>query len=509
MLRELHSYLTHLRQRRRAHAAPATPPLVPKPRPLPLAHPTESLPDWVQACPVARHYHALLAPLDWAHFPERPTDRPWPGPEPAPRAPFAAAYLIKLAEQQRYMTDLRRFLIQHPALVWLLGFPLVLDPTAPHGFDVAASVPKRRQFNRVLRTLPNDALQFLLSSSITCIKDRLSPEQQAQFAQTVAGDTKHILAWVKENNPKQYVDERYDPTRQPVGDPDCTLGVKKRRNAPTPGDTGLDATDVPTPTCDAQPASQAGRLAEYHWGYASGVIATILPDGLGEIVLAERTRPFHENDITYFFPLMEQTERVLGHRPRNGTFAAAFDAFYVYAYFHQAGGIAAVPLVERRMDVRRRFSPDGLPLCAAGLPMPRKFVYRDRTNTCYPHDRGKHVCPLHYPAQTAEQCPIGDRHGAKGGCATTIATSIGARMRIELDRESADYKAIYQQRTVVERINSQAVEWGIERPKLRNGRSITNQNPLIYVLMNLRVVQRMQRNASPQACQEVTPTVSS
>jgi hypothetical protein len=137
----------------------------------------------------------------------------------AQRAPFVAAYLIKIAEQQRYMTDLRRFLIQHPALIWLLGFPLVPDPDAPQGFDVAASVPKRRQFNRILQTLSNEALQFLLARSIASINDRLSPEQQAQFAQTVAGDTRHILAWVKENNPKQYVDERYDPTRQPAGDP--------------------------------------------------------------------------------------------------------------------------------------------------------------------------------------------------------------------------------------------------------------------------------------------------
>lgn len=35
-----------------------------------------------------------------------------------------------------------------------------------------------------------------------------------------------------------------------------------------------------------------------------------------------------------------------------------------------------------------------------------------------------------------------------------------------------------------ERINSQALDLGIERPKLRNQRSIANQNTLIYVLIN-------------------------
>jgi hypothetical protein len=37
-------------------------------------------------------------------------------------------------------------------------------------------------------------------------------------------------------------------------------------------------------------------------------------------------------------------------------------------------------------------------------------------------------------------CPIGDEHWEKGGCTTTIASSIGARIRYQLDRESAEYK---------------------------------------------------------------------
>ncbi len=78
-----------------------------------------------------------------------------------------------------------------------------------------------------------------------------------------------------------------------------------------------------------------------------------------------------------------------------------------------------------------------------------------------------------------------------------MPTSVGARLRYQLDRESERYKAVYRQRTATERINSQAVELGIERPKLRNRAAITNQNTLIYVLINLRALQRLrQRTAS-------------
>ena len=72
-------------------------------------------------------------------------------------------------------------------------------------------------------------------------------------------------------------------------------------------------------------------------------------------------------------------------------------------------------------------------------------------------------------------------------------------MRHELDRDSAEYKQLYKQRTAVERINAQALELGIERPKLRNQRSIANQNTLIYVLINLRGVQRVQERKAALA----------
>ena len=59
---------------------------------------------------------------------------------------------------------------------------------------------------------------------------RLELPADANFGDVVSLDTKHILAWVKENNPKAYVDERFDKTQQPRGDPDCKLGCKRRHN---------------------------------------------------------------------------------------------------------------------------------------------------------------------------------------------------------------------------------------------------------------------------------------
>lgn len=195
---------------------------------------------------------------------------------------------------------------------------------------------------------------------------------------------------------------------------------------------------------------------------------------------------------------MAQVERRLGRRPRFGALDAAFDAFYVYDYFAQAGGFAAVPFVHRGRHRPRQFSPNGAPLCEAGLPMPMRYRFQCKT-TLIPHERGRYVCPLLYPQPTGPACPIRHPKWDTGGCVATLATSPGARLRYQVDRESEVYHAVYKQRTAAERLNSQAVALGIERPKLRNGASIANHNTLTYVLINLHALQRLRQRKAERS----------
>jgi len=453
-----------------------------------LARPGAALPPFVAHWAVAGKYLDLLGPLDWANFPERDPHRVWPGPVPASRAPFVAAYLVKLHESKRYMSDLRDYLVEHPALVWILGFPLAASDQFAWGFDVEASLPTARHLGRVLRTLPNDALQFLLDSTVQLLRQELPPE--VNFGQAISLDVKHILAWVKENNPKAYLTEhqRLDKTRQPSGDRECKLGCKKKRNV-SAADSEVETTSAHPPTPPKKKTVTNFSPSDvYYWGYGTGVVATQVPDW-GEFVLAEYTQTFDQGDVTYFFPLMHQVERRLGFKPPFGAFDAAFDPFYVFAYFHQAGGFAAVPVAQRG-GFKFSFDEAGLPLCQAGLAMPLKATYICHTSEVE-HQKGRYACPLLYPTPTGQTCPVHHKNWAEGGCVTTMATSIGARLRYQLDRDSPDFKTLYQQRTATERINSQSTELGIERPKLRNRRAITNQNTLIYVLINLRGLQRV------------------
>jgi hypothetical protein len=428
---------------------------------LPLMRPANQLPKQVRKCATTMRYHKLLVSIAWHQFPERNLEMAF-NQMPISYVAFAAACLVKLDRGFTYMTDLHQYLSEHPHLTWLLGLPTPL-PTARH-------------FTRMLRQMPHDGFQFLLDDSVRLLQTEMSGEV-SDFGQAISLDTKHIIAWVKENNPKAYTTDRFDATQQPA-DPDCRVGCKRKHN-------------FQTPKTDAQPASSV-EVGEYYWGYASGVVATKIP-GWGEAVLAELTQPFDRPDVSYFHPLLEQTERRLGFQPRFGAFDAAFDAFYVYEHFHPKSdqwqdGFAAVPFSKRNAR-RKTFSPEGLPHCEADLPMIKHRTYMNHTSMIS-HERAVYTCPI---IGQRDACPIDHAKWPDGGCVHRMPTSVGARARHQIDRESDLYKQIYRQRTATERINSQAVALGIERPKVRNQQAITNQNTLIYVLINLRLLQRIRQ----------------
>lgn len=150
----------------------------------------------------------------------------------------------------------------------------------------------------------------------------------------------------------------------------------------------------------------------------------------GEFVLAELTRPFNCSDVSYFFllmplmplmPLMANVERRLGFRLRFGAFDAAFDAFYVYEHFRKGQtdpdfAFAAVPFSQRGGH-RLSFDPNGLPSCKAGLPIPLESTFWSK-RTLVPHECGRYVCPLRFPAPTGQPCSSDYEQWPKGGCIT-------------------------------------------------------------------------------------------
>ena len=160
-------------------------------------------------------------------------------------------------------------------------------------------------------------------------------------------------------------------------------------------------------------------------------------------------------------------------------------AGHVHEAAVRLGGIAAVPLNQHGHPVYQR-DADGTPHCPVGLRMQPTYQFD--------HTRGYRAqrfrCPLLVPEPTGESCQ--HKQFKKGrGCVKDVNWERGALARVTLDRDGPLYHAIYTQRTSAERINSQAKELGIERPKVRNARSVANLNTLTYLIINVHALKKV------------------
>jgi hypothetical protein len=407
--------------------------------------------------PLVQRYRTFFDQLDWSVVHEPVQDPSRPGQRPHPQSAYIKAFLIKVVEGLETCSRLRRFLVEHPLLVLEIGFRPRLAWGKPYGFDVERTVPSERWLREKQRTLDRRVLQDLLHATVSALQEEIPG-----LGETVAFDVKHIYAWVRENNLRESIKDRFCKDRQPKGDPDCRVGVKRSTN-------------------QEQEDGSKKVKKEYLWGYGSGVATSTIP-GYGEVVLAEYTQPFNEADVSYYLPLYIQTVATLGFFPTNITADAAFDAWYVYQTCAHHGGIAAIALNQHGHPKYTR-DPDGVPRCPAGLRMQPTKQF-NHTNG---YRAQRYQCPLLFPHKTGQSCDHEQFEKGKG-CVKDINIEKGGLMRVMIDRDHPIYKGIYCQRTSAERINSQAKGLDIERPKVRNGQSVRHLNTLTYIALNLKVL---------------------
>ena len=249
---------------------------------------------------VVQDYRDFFALLEWQLVEQWQQQRDIRGRPGHPMSAYLKAYLIRIREGFLYTTQLRRFLLKHPLLVIDLGFHLVLDPSHPYGFDVEQTVPCDYWLRHQLRSLDQGLLQALLQATVHALQQEIPG-----LGEVVAFDVKHIYAWVRENNPRESIRDRFCKERQPSGDPDCRVGVKRSTNQELPDGSKKE-------------------VKEYLWGYGSGVAAATDPV-YGDVVLAEDTLPFNEADVTHYRSLYQRTVVATNQLPTHVTADAAFD----------------------------------------------------------------------------------------------------------------------------------------------------------------------------------------
>lgn len=401
---------------------------------------------------VVERYRALFGSIDWSVLPERDPGRCWPGPKPNPPATFIKALLVKTIEDKPSIAALRRFLVEHPLLVLELGFRPAHALAHPLGFDVEQTVPSERWLRWQQQHI-GEGVMPLLADSVHALH-----QHDPALDQVAAIDVTHHYAWVRQNNPNQTLTPRFRADRQPAGDPDCRLGGKKRH--PTPNRSKTEA----------------------FWGYYSGVVSA--PSALGDVVLAAHVQPVVAQDVSLFPPLAAQTEAVLGHPPVNLTADAAFDAWRVYEWVAQHGGMVAIPLNPRGGRPAR--SPEGHPCCAMNL------VMTPSTITLHPH--GYRVQNYRCPLRNVPDAHCPHPRFSRGGCTKRINIEQGGLHRLNVDRSSEAYRALYRHRTTAERIFSRLKHWGLDRPRARRLSTVTTILLIGYLAINLTVLATTTRS---------------
>src|SRR5258708_6907345 len=357
----------------------------------------------IDADPVVQRYRTVFALFDWTAL-DPPAKPVGPGRPGHPPSAYVKALLVRIGEHLGSTPRWRTYLLDHPLLVLDLGLRPRLDFTEPYGFRVEQTVPSVGHLNAILRSLDSRLLAELFAQTVHALQAEIPG-----LGEVVAYDVKHIYANVRENNPRVYLKDRFYKDRQPKGDPDCRVGVKRSTN-------------------QEQPDGSTKEVKEYLWGYGSGVAAATTPD-YGDVVMAENTLPFNEADVTYYRPLYLRTVVALDHFPIHVTADAAFDYWYVYETVAHRQGIATIPLNTHGHDAVPR-DPDGTPRCWAGLRMYPTYQF-EHTNAFRPQP---FPCPLLFPTRTGQTCdhpPF-----IKGpGCVKDPNWEKGGLMRALLDRE--------------------------------------------------------------------------
>jgi hypothetical protein len=222
---------------------------------------------------IVQRYRSLCALFDWSGI-DAPARR-GPGKPAHPQSAYLKAALVRIHAHLGSTPRWRAYLLDHPLLVLELGFRPPLEVTEPSGFDLQQTLPSVRWLNEWLRTVDRRLLATLFEPSVHAVRAEIPG-----LGEGVAYDVKHSYASAQREHPRVSMKDRFCKDRQPKGDRDCKVGVKKRPHI-------------------EQPDGSKKVSKAYLWGYGSGVAAARVPD-YGTAVMAEDTHPFNDNDVEHF-----------------------------------------------------------------------------------------------------------------------------------------------------------------------------------------------------------------
>lgn len=385
-----------------------------------------------------QRYKILFKHLDLSHIEDKSPHKR--GPKGYSKKAMIRALITFVTEPSiRTLVDLVNFLNNNRILAFYCGFDI----------RKKNSIPSARTFSRFLKTTPHSVFSNLFRQTVLQLKDLGLIK-----GETCAFDTTPIKANVKQNNPKTFVENKFDPANPPVNDKEATLGVIASNNK-----------------------NSKNKKKEWYWGYKNGSLI----DCFMGFPVAEVTTTC-DHDTTFFDLLVFESECVVGFNYRNGIGDAGFDASYIHSYYYDKEGKAYIALNDRRRSEERKTSPNGHFICDDGREMKNWGTFRDGNRR-----RRKEYCPILRSKKalaSGEVCRCNHPNWQKRTGCTKYLELNGDSVRFFMDRKSTEYKEMFKLRTHCERINSITKSRGMENPTMKGLRSNRNLATLHYIAIN-------------------------
>ena len=333
-----------------------------------------------------------------------------------------------------------------------LEFELLNNPSMaePLGLDPLKRPPSDERFSEFIRSDPNGYFQIIREA---LVQELINEEVISGHG--VGFDSCPIAAFVKENNLKTSIKDRYEKHHLPAGDKDARLGV---------------SIHFPSPF---------KKRLHYFWGYRNHIIT----DLDSELPIVEITLQANKDEKKVALPLLNRLHQEYSLPIEVVAGDANYDVEEILRYIiEEMKAEAMIPRNPRNTQNTPYTIKRHVLYCQADLPMHRKGKMTTKGITYL-----QYSCPLHWSKEFKGQyllCPAGHPKFLKQkGCNVLIRMSPSIREKIKYGTQR--FKKNYNKRTSVERVFSRLLAISMQNPTVKGLRAVRNHCTIAHITVLL------------------------
>jgi hypothetical protein len=349
----------------------------------------------------------------------------------SPKEALLCAFIVMKCESFSQISDLHDYLSNNLLIAHYCGF------------DIRKPLPSYWTFDRFIRNLDNQILKDVMKDQVLALA-----KLGIIDSSFIGLDSTPEMANTKQNNPKSFSKNKFNPKNQPKSDKDCRLGVHTASN------------------------QHNEKNYEFYWGYKNHV----LTDCITGLPIYELTTTANIADSEVALDILSQTNSFLSINECTFIGDKGYDVKAIYNTIRDTyNGECFIPLNKRNTKNPKKL-PTGRVLCDANLAM-----WRDGKTFDNDRVRQKFCCPLKNSSDGCCPCNHKNFNNGKKNRGCTKYVTIPNDYRLSIDRNSLEFKSVYTLRTECERYNSRFKSTGQERLWVTNKPAVSNLNTIAHI----------------------------